>query len=671
MKNWHEDALCKLHIDYHTPGHLENICENFSANEVAEKIAGAGFEAVQFFTKGHFGNSYYPTKAGHRHSGLKRDLFGELAEALSKKGIIVMAYYSLRPDSQQAKTHPDWAVKNNLEEKEFTHMSNNRAMCFQSPYLEEIALPQIREVAERYPIASFFFDFARSAGYCGCKYCQEQYLKDSGRELPPNDSSSDNWNDYVEWKRGEQERVESLLEKAVHEAKPEALFTVNYSYTLRNPRTVPEYYGFISMDVKERCSYALNVSLNSKYLAARGKTWDIMTSRMINWWSGWGLKPLNALLYQNAVILAHGGKTFLADRADIDWKLDDEVYSYFKKANGFIKKLWDISRDSELKIEAGIFLSRASYYASNSPSNEPMERLIPIQGAHRILTMKHRQHLILDDESLEKYIDKIKLLIVPEQSLIDDSSALLIKSFVEGGGRLIASGSTLQAHPVMAELFGVKDAGECSRVFIKPPEWAVDENVPSLDIACDCPAKIIELNTAKSLTDLFMPVFNLENQGLGFGSPDRTKSFPGISENNYGKGKAIYISPDIFSCYIKINNPPIKHFIDKLVLRCLETPLLESNAHENIEFVMAEKDGGTLLHMINFAEERSESEGQTAMIDSLPELSSFNVKLRLAKEANEIISLPDGVPVKWHKELDCIQIKTQPFCLYQCLLISF
>jgi hypothetical protein len=106
------------------------------------------------------------------------------------------------------------------------------------------------------------------------------------------------------------------------------------------------------------------------------------------------------------------------------------------------------------------------------------------------------------------------------------------------------------------------------------------------------------------------------------------------------------------------------------VLRCLETPLLETDAYENIEFVMAEKDGGTLLHMINFAEERSESQGQTAMTDSLPETGSFYVKLRLSQEVKKITALPEGVPVKWQKEDDAtIKIECPSFKLYNCLVI--
>jgi putative glycosyl hydrolase-like family 6 (GHL6) protein len=670
MKDWYQKSVCKLHIDFHTPDDIESICANLNAEKVADKIVTAGFDAVQIFTKGHFGNSYYPTKAGHRHPALKRDLFGELAEAFIKRGVIVMAYYSLRPDSYQAEKHPDWTVRSELIDKEFAHMSDNRSMCFQSPYLEEVALPQIREVAEKYPISSFFFDFARSTGYCGCSYCQKKYFEATGNKLPENDPSSANWDEYVVWKRGEQIRVESQLDKAVHDSKPEAHITVNYSYTLRNPETTPDYYGFISMDVLERCSYGLNVSLNAKYLAAKGKDFDIMTSRMINWWSGWGLKPLNALLYQNAVILAHGGRTFLADRADINWELDDTVYSYFKKANDFIKSLKDICLDTELQADIGVFISRAAYNSSRNPSNQPMEGLLPIQGAHRILTSKHYQHLILDEDSLKKYIEKIRLLIIPEQSLIDDSSIELIKGFVANGGTLIASGSTINSNPVMNEILGAEEKSSFNRAFISPPEWTVDENIPNLEIACDCPAKTIKTDGAHILMNGYIPVYNLEGKGLGFGSPDKTRIFTAVSENKFGTGKAIYIALDIFSCYININNPPIKHLIDKLISTCIPKRLLETNTHENMEIVVAEKDNKLMVHLINFAEEKSESIGQTAMIDQLPPTGDFMVKVRCLKTVKAVESYPERKKVEWEKEGNYIKIKVKSFTLYKGLSLS-
>ena len=131
--------------------------------------------------------------------------------------------------------------------------------------------------------------------------------------MPENDEHDPNWGDYILWKRGEQASFEQKMDALRKTFNKDFTFVVNYSYTVRNPESGPKLTDFITMDVVEKNEpCGLNISFNAKYLATVNKSYEIMTTRMINWWSSWGLKPYNTLLYQNAVIQTHGGKSILA-----------------------------------------------------------------------------------------------------------------------------------------------------------------------------------------------------------------------------------------------------------------------------------------------------------------------------------------------------------------------
>ena len=84
-----------LHIDAHF-ARVPNPYEDFDAERAAAIVADAGFQMVSIFAVCNRGLSYYPTKVGTIHPGLKRDFTGEFSKALKKRGVRVLAYVSVR-----------------------------------------------------------------------------------------------------------------------------------------------------------------------------------------------------------------------------------------------------------------------------------------------------------------------------------------------------------------------------------------------------------------------------------------------------------------------------------------------------------------------------------------------------------------------------------------------
>jgi hypothetical protein len=104
------DTFRMLHIDAHFAS-VPNPYQDFDAERAAATIADAGFQLVSIFAVCNRGLSYYPTKVGTIHPGLKRDFTGEFSKALKKRGLQVLAYVSVRdcrPNIAQLQEIVDW-----------------------------------------------------------------------------------------------------------------------------------------------------------------------------------------------------------------------------------------------------------------------------------------------------------------------------------------------------------------------------------------------------------------------------------------------------------------------------------------------------------------------------------------------------------------------------------
>ena len=667
MSHNYKDCICKLHIDFHTPQSADNLCNEFDYQDIVKKVKNAGFEVIQLFTKGHFGYSYYPTSIGKMHPQLNFDLFGTLANAFVKEKIKVIAYYSLRPDNYQAQKNPGWRFSGVKANSGFNHVDSSNVMCFQSPYIEKIVLPQVKEIFENYPVSGIFFDFGRSNGYCACANCQQAFFKDHGMELPDKDDfQSPVWETYKQWKRLEQERTEIKLHEAIHSINPDAMLEINYSYTLRNPKKVPDYYGMISMDVLENDYYGLNVSLNAKYLAGLNRPWDIMTTRMTNWWGDWNLKPINSLLYQNAVILAHGGRTFLGDRADANWELDNNIYDYFKKINDFIKDRAGFCIDAEPVPYVGIFHAQENYNATASAANDNLDKLFAVKGLHKALVMKHVHHLILNNVSLKEYLPKLQMLILPDLDIISDESAEQICEYVLNGGVVIGSNGCID-NLKLKTLFGVKSKSEFPRGYLLPGENKLNQTCSDFPISIPGKFRIVELAGATEMMKCCKPAYD-SGAMLKFGSADRKQSFPGLTINHIGKGKAIYCAANIFTTYWEKNLPATKHLIGNIVKEYVSTRIIEIEAPECVEVVLMKKDNYQIVHLLNYQQERTEK-GIMALMDDFIPIYNIKVKVYSERKISEVIQIPENIPLKWEQKNNYVNFNVPKLNIHQIIKI--
>src|SRR5205814_889425 len=131
---------------------------------------------------------------------------------------------------------------------------------------------------------------------------------------------------------------------------------------------------------------------------------------------------------------------------------------------------------------------------SNLPPNT-MAAAAAVAGAHTALAEEHVAFGILNSDQLIDSLANYRLLILPEQSILTARECDAIRTFVDRGGALIATGDTgTRDEFALADLLGVKYLGraEARRCYLRD----------SMDVQVNGAYSRVELATAKMLLPL-------------------------------------------------------------------------------------------------------------------------------------------------------------------------
>src|SRR3972149_3726805 len=181
--SWINSSKKRIFFDMHLPDWQEKgVASNFDVNNIATKFKNCGADSVVLFAKCQYGNFYYNSKIGHKHSGLGNlDLFGSLSKQLNKNGIKVIAYYSVAWDQYLGTNNPEWLVQS-YEGTKGNPMYRWKTLCINSTYRDKV-FEHIFELIQDYHPDGLWLDMTIvGKNRCYCNYCKEKYYLDTGDE---------------------------------------------------------------------------------------------------------------------------------------------------------------------------------------------------------------------------------------------------------------------------------------------------------------------------------------------------------------------------------------------------------------------------------------------------------------------------------------------------------
>ena len=625
----------QVHLDFHTGGQIPDVAADFDARQFVSTLQRAHVNSINIFAKCMHGYAYYDTKIAVRHPSLKRDLLGEMLDALRPAGIRANYYYCLTWDALAAARHPEWRILDRHGEPVIFGGRNNgvlwQQVCLNSPYLDQV-VRENEEILTRYRIDGCWFDIAWCPPEgCFCRWCKAERERLNLSTAPA---------DIKRHNKIVAKRMEARLTGLVHRHRPEALVFYN-SRTVLGIRDELENYSHIEIESLPTGGWGYShLQQRVRHMRTLGKPLVGMNGRFHKSWGDFGgLKNPAALDYECLSFLSNGARCSVGDQLHPRGRLDAVTYQRIGATYAKVEAFEPYVRGGRAVTDIGVISA-----AVNTPETTSG---IPLAdtGFTNMLVELHQQFDVLD---LDSRFEDYRLLILPDQ--IEPAPRLLaaLKKYLAAGGALLATHRSLfdpgKSDFALSEL-GIKYLGD-SRYrdeFFYPAAGAFP------DLAGDYAyflyqrgVSIEALPGTQVLATYGHPYFDRspEHYSSHIQTPvDRRTTEPFVVT----RGRTAYIANPLFSSYASDGYGVYKQIVAALIRRLLPEPVLiaknlPSTAQVTVMDQTAERR--TVIHVLYYPLTR-----RTPNLDIIEEpglLKDIHLQLRTPVPPRRVRPAPDG-----------------------------
>lgn len=434
--------------------------------------------------------AYYPSKFPlHRRAEFLngRDLFGELTKAAHDDGLFVMA----RMDSNRTaedffKTHPDWFARDAKGEP--YRAADKYITCINSPYYEEYLPGVLREIIERSRPEGITDNSWAGMGresICYCSNCERTFNASAGKALP----KQADWNDsvYRQWIMWNYRRRLEIWD--LNNRTTQAAGGRDCIWSGMNSGSVSSQARSFR-DLREICKRAHIMMLDHQRREDdTGFQQNGDTGKRVHGLLGWDkLAPESMAMYQSGpgyyrvaskpapearmwmIAGIAGGiqpwwhyvgayqddrRMYKTSQPVMDWCRENEQYLVNREPLATVGLVWS-QRNTD-------FYGR----------NEAAERVdAPYTGFMQALVRARIPYLPVHADEVAAASRDLRLLILPNLGGLSDAQCNAIRSFVQRGGSVFATGDTCLYNEwgdprpdfALADVFHAHRTGETPRL---------------------------------------------------------------------------------------------------------------------------------------------------------------------------------------------------------------
>ena len=595
--DWFKTHIRQVHMDFHMPEFPAEAITGFDAKEFVGHLRRGRVNVVALFAKCHFGNGFYNTQVGHKHAGLPGDFLREAAEECRKHDIRTLAYYSLCCDRRAWENYPHWrAIQANGEP--FPIVGPWGRVCVNTPYREELVLPQIEEIAADYPVDGFFIDIPMVPD-CHCPYCKRKYQamygRDYGENIPARERQA--------FLYGSTTRFLREMRALCNRHNPQLKIVTNQGGRIDAPLTFRQANDYGVWESQPHSNY-LSHSFATRAVRTHDRPTQVMSVRFYQGWGDLTLKPTAQMTTEFAAMIGNGGVASSGDQVNVDGTLQPPVYDMFDQAFGFVEKREDILRGAKAVSHAALVapVPRADWPAPAASGNE-------MKGAHKALVESHVQFDIITSLDVEQFANYECLVLTEPCDFAPDVFEKL-RAWVANGGTLIAVGKSLMPGDNRFELqdvFGLE--------YLEPSVFRVSHFLPrpevrgeanELPLQCRGPAIKVMPTTATVLADYIYPqIEGTSTYAFRHGTcppPAMQPSpYPFATVNDFGQGRAVYVAGSVFGIYWQTNHHWLRQFVAGIWDYLFPEPAYRIDMNGLVEAnLMRAADGALLLNLIHY-----------------------------------------------------------------------
>ncbi|WP_256760979.1 family 10 glycosylhydrolase [Cohnella sp. WQ 127256] len=642
--NWIRENIRQVHIDFHMPEFPRESITNFNAQEFVSEFVRAKVNVIGVFTKCHFGNAFYDNTVGHKHSGLKEDFFGEVLTEAKKHDIKVIAYYSLGTDAHAVLHNPDWYQ---VDEKGQVRGSEGTVWelpCINSPYREELVIPQVKEITEKYEMDGYLFDIPYIHNhYCFCSYCKKKFQEEYGQALTP-ELLETNRELVIGFGIDSAARCMKEIYDVIKKIRPEVLVNCNGAWRMGEPASVnaTSDYGLWESQPSATGSF-LGHSIRARHIRTLDVPVQIMTVRFTEGWGLMSCKTSEQLKFEFSCIMANGGIINIGDQVMPDGSLQSGVYDIIGEAFSFVEEREAFCIGAKSVRHTALIADNSSNWYHDKDDSATF-------GAAKMLIEGHHQFDIYYNDEFPD-LTGYKVVVLPENVKLSAQSIDRLDIFVREGGLLLAEGAATYSREAkdfkLAEILGLNYLERTPYPFAYFTEneelWNGIAKIPQL-----VEGEFIKTipTTAEALSYIHWPLtVPAVNRAFRHPMPPAgiVSDFHGISVNRHGKGIALYVAAPVFRTYWNNNHFWVRRMITNLLNKFDTDKYFEVEAPVHVEANLMEKDGKKYLHLINFQNIHA-GEKSSSFYDPIENITPVhNIEVHINdKQIQSVITRPDN-----------------------------
>ncbi len=621
------DSFFGVHFDFHCREDDREVGARTTPGMIRRLLEQVRPDYVQVDCKGHPGVASYPSEVGTPAGGFAKDQLAMWRKETEKAGVALYVHYSGVWDSAAMTRHPEWAVR---DEKGKPHP---RASSVFGPYVDELMIPQLVEIAERYRVDGVWVDGdCWSTTLDGSVHARRAWRRATGLARIPRSPEDPAWEPFREFcRQGFRDYLAHYVDE-LHRRCPGLQMASNWAYSSHMPEFVNTGVDFLSGDFWPQDAVN-SARFEGRILASQGRPWDLM-SWGFGTASGDGFrnptpKPARQLMHEAALVLAQGGGYQCYFKQKRDASISGHDVATYAAVAPFVRERQALCQGASAVPQVGLLYSTGPFYREAPNLFSPWGGVSDAyRGVVQALVEGGLPVAALHDGHVrEGKLEGHRLIVVPEWVGLDSAVRRGLLAWTRAGGRLLVIGPEA-AREFRREL-GVKvGAPEEART------WCWDSGLPPPADGGPPPMAGLTVSVAEA-----KPRPGTRTHGWLWSENDRTgRRLPAATSRRLGQGRIAALWMPLGRTYLNARCANVRQALAHLVRALAPDLLAELLTPATVDLTIQTKDGRIAVHLVNTAVPHASDRTWTAPHPT-PELTLL---LRTPERPRRLRMEPEG-----------------------------
>jgi len=642
----------QIHLDFHTGEKVPDVAKYYSNDEFGSMLKASHINSINLFAKCHHGMFYYFDSKFAVHPNLKQDLLPMMIDTCQKNNVDTALYISAGIDEYMANLHPDWICRDRQGKTMWTKEYLDpgfRMLCFNTPYLD-VLKAQTEEILTKFPtIKEVFFDICDER-VCFCPSCLNDY-EQAGIDLDDQEA-------IKQHAKSVYRRYYQEINELVRRINPNLRIFHNMGNIVKNDPDLIHSNTHGEIESLSTGSWGYDYfPLNVTYIRQTGMDLVGHAGKFHTSWGDYGgYKHPNALIYETALHVAYGAKSLIGDQLHPSGKFDRYTYESIGKAYSRIERLEPWLEGVKPLVDIGV-VSQDCMGRSFKPTGDI--------GASRILMQGHYLFDLID---MYSDFSKYKIIILPDSIEIHESDFAKYKEFLDGGGKLLASGISGTKQGSFVFDLGAHMLGKDP---VKPTFVEIDDTLQTIH---GVKATMYEDSYLTELTGTLLmskvepyAKRTVTNFSSHLYNPYGQKKHSGITQGKDG----IYLCWEVFKDYYINGSLWAKEIVLSLLDRLIDQrPQLTTNLPScGIVTLFDQPDHHRMVNHLLYAV--PVLRGDVQVIEDIVPVRQIENHIRTEKKVLRVFLAPEGTPLSFVQEKGVVSYTVPEIACHAVVILDY